>query len=36
VTNTFESILALSRGDGTDTNKKFSVYIKNDAVGFVG
>lgn len=36
VTSSFETILGLTRGDGTDTNKKFSLYIKDAAVGFAG
>jgi len=36
VTDSFETICGLSRNNGTDANKKFSLYIKNTAVGFVG
>lgn len=36
VTSSYETICGLTRGNGSDANKKFSLYIYNNKVGFVG
>lgn len=36
VTNAYETICGLTRDNGADANKKFSLYIYNNKVGFVG
>lgn len=36
ITSSYETICGLTRGNGSDANKKFSLYIYNNKVGFVG
>lgn len=36
ITSSFETICGLTRDVGTDANKKFSIYIYNNQLGFVG
>jgi len=36
ITNAYETVCGLSRGNGSDANKKFSIYIYDNKVGFVG
>ena len=36
ITSSFETMLGFTKGSGADANKKFSLYIKDNAVGFVG